>query len=461
LNGAKVGGRSHGTGATTTCNSSKLSLDSQANLVVAATCTNQWFHVFSEIRGRKYAVDIHRHFDDRRPDPVDAALVAVVVAQQINKDALSTGVGKLYAGLMKADELAAALAKLGVDEATQSAFAKRFEQAKNQLDERAQELDPRRQHMYLETPQAVLDARKAYYAKNSALYAKLDALEARAEGAPAGNNEDVVRDMNELRGEYLAVAAGPGARFDPFVVEITREIVLLHVAAKRDLLAQAESALLREPSAGRHLFPVEVGASLYRAMAEEHRKYEDYSRAKSSGADERALKARFGATPPLDVGSADEWVASDTLPDLAGFVEPSAAAWTTVSGIVRSVAPAPKGADGEAMSTVSFKDTVNTYENTACYETGKITGVTFEGSEARLNYETVCRSLGQTTEVTKTAPVTVPSSEVASVKPGENLLVMVDKQSRAGAVVRSMAAGRANSKDVTQVLQIRGNRFSH
>ena len=305
----------------------------------------------------------------------------------------------------------------------------------------------------------MIDARKAYYARNAAIYAKLDAVEARAADARPDESEDVVQDMNALRGDYLAAARDAAARFDPFVIEVTRQIVLLHIAAKRDMLAQAESELLREPSAGRHLFSVELGASLYRAMAAEHKEYLEYERAQHAGLDEPALKARFGPMPPFDVGDAERWAVMDELPDLAGHVDEDSASWRSVSGITRGTSAAPPGPNGEARVRISFNDIVDTYDNTSCYETGKVVGVTWSGDQGHLDYETVCSVVGQRTEVTKIEPVILPAAEAKAIRPGENLLAMVDKKSRAGVVIRSLAAGRAKAKGVTQVLQVRGSRL--
>jgi hypothetical protein len=441
------------------CDSKKFSdFGSTTALITASTCVkgNPW-RMTVESRGEEPVMRIYKQFDDRHPNQADAAVMAVVLEGLLNHTPLTDAMAFHLAGFVDEAQLAQALEAMALDDGTRKAFADRFQQAKASLSARTDKLDERRKAIYLAAPRAVIEARKAYFERYAAQYGKLDALEARAATAPP-DIDPLLRDMSDLRGEYLAGASDAGARFDPFVIELTRQMVVLDMLAKHDLLAQADSQLLREPAAGRHLFAVEVGTALYRATAAEKRKYEEYSAAKAQGADERALQARFGATPPVNIGDHDEWVGSDSLPDLAGVVSDSQAQWMNVGGIVLNVAPAA-GSTPEPMSRVMFRDVVNKIENSSCYETGKITGIHWDGDQARVNYETVCSPVGYSTEITKVAPVIVPTREATGLRPGENLLVMVDKTTRTGVVVRSAAAGKRGEKGTTAVLQVRANRI--
>jgi hypothetical protein len=137
------------------------------------------------------------------------------------------------------------------------------------------------------------------------------------------------------------------------------------------------------------------------------------------------------------------------------------------SGVVRSVSDAGKqNARGAPLSRVSFRDVVSTEGIESCYETGKVSGISFDSSgRGTINYETACQTVGTKTNVEKIQPVLVPKSEAKGLKPGEVLVALVASDSREGLVLQSTAKeksadptnGKARGK--TPVLQVRSHRF--
>ena len=195
-------------------------------------------------------------------------------------------------------------------------------------------------------------------------------------------------------------------------------------------------------------------------MEEERHAWELYSRAKGAGLDPETLKARFGDPPPVKVDPTTSYIGSDQLPDLTAALDPEKGQRSArlEGGIVAAVTPAHRTARGAELSRVAFRPNVSSEDIESCYETGRVSGVHFEGNRAQLEYESVCNVVGHRTHVDKVDPVFVPTREVVHVRPGENLEAMVDDKHE-GLVVRSLARHRGKSKAPTRVLQIRGARL--
>ena len=405
----------------------------------------------------------HQHMDDRRPDDVEFALL-IIDASHAGSDRVTLGIGAVYAEtLLDRSRLEKAVSSLNIPERAKAAFVDATFAAKARLDASVAAFDSRRRALYVDVPRKVFEERKLYRERHASAYRELDTLEARAASARSSKKapDDLVRSLDALRADYLAHCGDATCRFDPLIVEVTRELVLLFIAADDSLRARAENALLRERSAGRHLLPVEVGEAVYRATEEERHAFTLREAAKASGMDATTLTARFGATPPIHIDAQPELLTSDSLSDLT-VVLGDAATFATVSGIVKSVTDARKQNEkGEPLAQVSFRDVVTQSDVTECVHTGKVVGVTFDSrNHATLEFQRACTVVGTRTNVEKTAPVLVPASETRHVGPDEHLQALVAIDTRQGVVVRSLAKGVAQGPKpaITPVLQIRGDR---
>ena len=233
----------------------------------------------------------------------------------------------------------------------------------------------------------------------------------------------------------------------------------LYLVTNDPILTHAESSLLKEPAAGRHLFSVETGRAIYEAMAEERRDAEKYEAAKRENVDEATLTARFGSPPPLKVDPENEWVGH--LPDASRLVELDRQKAQFQSGVVARTADTDKKNErGERLQQVVFKDIVSKEDVSSCYETGKITGISWDSSNhAHVNYEHVCTTVGQKTNVEKVAPVFVPAEEGKRLKAGETLLSLVTTDGRIGVVVQAYVNDKTGKQVRSKVLQVRGERI--
>jgi hypothetical protein len=429
--------------------------------VLARTCASGEPRFASDAQASVSVQRRHRMFDDRHPDLVSAALTTIDSAQFCEHDRLATGISAYYAELVEPSALAAQLASVSIGEGAKEAFVQRAMAAKQQLAQRVSALDPHHKRLYVDVPREVASARRAYYDKNAALYAKLDDLEKKADEARAAKAapSDLVKAFHASRSEYLAACAeGASCRFDPFVVEVGRQLVQLHAAAGEPLLAKAEDALLAEPAAGRHLFAVETGTAIYRSMLEEKKSFDDWTAAKKAGADDAALATKFGSPPPIEVVPSTDYVGAELLPSLSAGDDP----FEFAAGFVRSVTDLKKtNGRGEALAQVTFADNVLQADVLDCHETGKVVGATFDASRhARLQYESVCVPAGTKTKNETMAPVIVPLSEATLLKPGEELIAVVAPATREGVVVRVLARHVGAGTGVMPVLQLRTHRFA-
>ncbi len=412
----------------------------------------------------------HKTFDDRHPDLVVAALNVTDCARTEGIFPVSLGMCSYYADLVDEASVTAAVARVGVSESLKHELVWASTHGKPIVAAMVEKLDPRRKHLYVDVPLAVVAKRRAYFEGNAALYAKLDALEARTKEALAAQKAptELVDALVALRGEYLGRCGNPDCRFDPFVIETTQELVRLAVAGNDELLAHTENHVLQEPAAGRHLFSVETGTALYEATMKESKDYELYRSAKGT-LDSATLVARFGSPPPIHIDPQSDWIGSDSLPDMTFVLGDgkSKDRWVEAGGVVHAVTDAGRqNGRGAPLSRVSFRDVVSKEGIESCYETGKITGVSFDSSgRGTINYQTVCRTIGTKTNVEKVQPVLVPKSEAQALEPGEVLVALVASDSREGLVLQSTAKenaaaetqGRAREK--TPVLQVRSHRF--
>ena len=427
--------------------------EGRRDLVLRRICRDQ-----GDKGGR--VVDIHHSFDDRRPDPIVAAIFVFDVARMEERP-LQTGIASYYAGVLDPAKLKTELTKLDLSERAQEAFYEAAITSKERVVAGAAKLDPRRKHMYVDAPGAAIAKRNEYFAQHAAAYQKLDALEERAQRAKASRSApaDVVAGLTALRSEYFAKCADDSCRFEPLPIEVTRELVSLYLVTNDPILTHAESSLLKEPAAGRHLFSVETGRAIYEAMAEERRDAEKYEAAKRENVDEATLTARFGSPPPLKVDPENEWVGH--LPDASRLVELDRQKAQFQSGVVARTADTDKKNErGERLQQVVFKDIVSKEDVSSCYETGKITGISWDSSNhAHVNYEHVCTTVGQKTNVEKVAPVFVPAEEGKRLKAGETLLSLVTTDGRIGVVVQAYVNDKSGKQVRSKVLQVRGERI--
>ena len=405
-------------------------------------------------------VDLHHTFDDRKPDPVVAAMFVFDVAR-LTERPLEKGIASYYASVLDSAKLKAELGRMDLSERAQTMFFDAAIAAKERVVADVAKLDVRRKHMYVDAPGAVIAKRREYYSAHAAEYQKLDALEERAKQAKTSRTvpPDVVAGLEAVRSEYFAKCADDSCRFEPLPIEVTRELVGLYLVANDPILTHAESSLLKEPAASRHLFSVETGRAVYEAMSEERRDWQKYEEAKNDHIDEATLTARFGSPPPLQVDPVGDW--SGELPDPSRLVELDRKKAQFQSGVVAKTVDTDKKSDkGARLSQVVFKDVVSKEDISSCYETGKITGISWDSSNhAHVNYERVCSTVGQKTNVEKIAPIYVPADEAKRLKAGETLLSLVTNDTRVGVVVRAYVNDKSGSQMRSKVLQVRGGRI--
>ncbi|MDC0744644.1 hypothetical protein [Polyangium mundeleinium] len=438
--------------------------DSDRSQVVSRICDPGW-----RSNATKTILNIgkrHQTFDDRVPSMLVAALQTIDCSRACERSPLALGMASYYAGILDETKLHAELSSIDVTEQGRDAFVTLAMASKADVDERVQGLDSRRRHMYVEVPGEVIAARRASFERHADLYRGLDEYAARARKVPASSAEaaEIERGLVTLREKYFErCESGEACRFDPFVYEVTRALVLLHVVMKDDIRAYAEEDIIRSPAAGRRRFGVEVGFAVYQAMQEERKAAEEYQRSKRAGMDAATLKARFGDPPPIPVDPDTDYMAPEVPPRLSS-VAPGEGTFEIESGILRAkkdVANKPRGAD-EPLVELSFKDNVTKVDITSCYETNRVTGIRWDArNHARLEFETHCAIVGTKTNVEKIPSVLVPRSEAAKLEPGELVISAIAPGSRVGVVVRAEtpvkdpAKGKAKT---TPVVQVRGHR---
>jgi hypothetical protein len=407
---------------------------------------------------------LHERFDDRTATSVEAAVLAGVGGQD---QYLEVGLTRMYADLVDEKSLPRQLAAFGLSPPMADAFVANYRAAVAKADEGLQKLPARIRDIYLKIPRGVVTTRRAYYKKHASSYKEVD--EARKAAQSAATDEERIRvamTFGQIRRAYLAKSVDDDARFDPLVIEATRESAVLYARAGRHMLLDAEVRLLQEPQAGKHLFETEVSLAMYVATKQEEKEFKDYVAAKQSGLSEQDLLRRFGGQVPVQMSSESLVPGADRLPhvpivgfgrmlDWSAILGPNRVAdWSTVAGVVGSVSLL-----SNRKRRISFRDDVDAYQNEDCHDTAKVESLTWSGGRAHVNYERVCTPAGTKVFVTKIAPVTVSGEEGLRVRPNEYLTVLANDASREGVVVRSMSRGKKGDHEVARVLQVRESRL--
>jgi hypothetical protein len=166
-----------------------------------------------------------------------------------------------------------------------------------------------------------------------------------------------------------------------------------------------------------------VWIAIHDSLDAERARFAEYAAARDQGISPEALADRWPELP-LDIPPQDTFLGIP--PPEAGYGWYSSNDTEEVVEAVRAV----KHSGGKA--TILFrKDVYRGYESTGCYETNKVDGVDEYG---HLIYRTNCTGERAYTDDRTLKPVTVPWVEVAKVKAGEVIHVVVDRKTRKGHV---------------------------
>jgi hypothetical protein len=278
------------------------------------------------VDGSEAIIQQHDAFDDRHYDHLAAAMMIldcdVSTACNLQRGQLAVGLMSWYVEHTDLDQVAKALEDVPLSAKARQFFLKRTEQAQQHIQTMAAQLDRRQQHLYIAVPNAVHAARASYFKAREDLYARLDAVVEHAEENRKKGRESaaVYNALEGLRAEYLTDCGKEECRFDPFFVDATRELVLLHLAGRDPIGVLAENALLHEDDANRNGYGPSIQRALYTALEKERDDHIRYEQAKRQGVDESALRQSFGGSVPLDVEPSDVWQSKNTLPDYAAAV---------------------------------------------------------------------------------------------------------------------------------------------
>lgn len=390
---------------------------SQAQRLTLMTCV----HALSS---RPTFVKKQVAFDVRTIDHLELALWVLELFRSGGGIPIYVGVVGAYATFIDTSALHAAVTKLGLDKQLAHDFFATYGVATSWLNSQVAALDPHRRSMYFDLSKQVISARQAYFRKHQALYARFDALAAR----PPADAEAMVTGLEALRQDYLAVCKGDSCWYDPFMYDVTRRILLLHVTAKNAAAALAESRWFRDEHMRSNSLLAQLLLPMIKATEAQAENYAKYEAAKRSGVEDDALAAMFGGAPPVQV-SADAPRTFFEMPkdeDLAAAVP--AAGLRDAFGIVVATTPA------RGMVKITFADVINKYEAGNCVETNK---VDYIASDGRIVYREHCKDLHTVTERRKVDPIFVPKQDARALRPGDEVTAIVNERTGEGAVVEA------------------------
>lgn len=326
------------------------------------------------------------------------------------------------------DAIAAALARGSLPSFMQADFLARYRAAAEVIEQRVTALGPRWRDVFLRPVSA---ARAERAAADAALAGwppiieafEVDADQALVKGAPERATLDAALAMRrnyvaECRVARGAVTACLG---DASGLRLTALIRRLAKALDDETLLTAESELerladLSDPRAT-------LWTALNTAIEAERARYAEYAAAHDQGISQAALDSQW-PVPPLEIREQEDYVGPQ--PRASGQYFGGRNTLEVVE-VVRTIKRSGTRA------TIKFrKDVVKGIEATGCYETSKVQGFDDQGN---VIYRTNCTGERAYTEDRTVKPVAVPWSEVAKVKAGEVVHLVIDRSTREGHVV--------------------------
>lgn len=408
----------------------------------------------------------HGGFDDRRNDPLEAALLLVecdmpgllggtkCAAFSSNKFSKSASflsrrnaaVGMLfsYAVSLDRDAVQGALNNLSLDPEIAQVFLARLDTAIANARAEVERMAKAKREIVAGIPVDVRSERRAYFSRHAALYAELDAIVPKLEQQrqSKGVEPETLTALTELRSRYAEACPGVDCRFDPFYVAATRELALGYLAMDSALGAAAEARLLRDGRAQSISMAQTILGKQLQAVNEAEEARHKRDEAKDKGLDEAGITALLGGVTPLDVDYKALWVTDSVVMNYADLIEGKRV--HEVESIVKSVTN--KG--GKAK--ISFRgSSFKTQEAYACRDTRRVERIRPDGT---LEYGSVCKYRTVTVKIPPKNSVTVPANEATAIKPGELVSTLTSGEE---ALVVSVGAG-----DKFDLVQWRGDRFA-
>lgn len=403
----------------------------------------------------------HAHFDDRRNDSLEVALmldhcaandcrrVASYVVEPgplvITAEDGEAGMLFSYAAQLDIDQLRAKLGALELEPAAVEMFIERVSGHQQRLNAAVEAMSEPKRALVADIPVEVRRERAQYFETHAELYAALDGIvevvrRSRNGGSTAGPG---IAELRALRSRYAAQCESPECRFDPFYVETTRELVTVHLAAQSALDVVVESRLLAQDKS----LEVNMAEAILRAQSKQvyaaTEARNTKRKATSKGLDAGSVAALVGDVTPLDVDIYALW-----RPDIAAvrydeLIDTKSLAH--VQSYVRKVKVTGDRAE------VTFKgSSYQSREAYGCRRTGRISRIDADG---RVHYESDCKYKSVTRQVPPVDPIILPASEANALRSGELVDAYVTGPKREGRVLK------VNAGEPLQLVQWLNDRF--
>jgi hypothetical protein len=371
------------------------------------------------------------------PDPVVAAGMVSVFAAHYQEDRRRPA--RSWAQLAMVWDLArrvdpgavaAELSTRPLAPRVQAAFVARYQAAQQHVRELVAAETPHWRRVFLAPALAARKARAAADHRLTPWQDKVAALRkvADAEIVDGKASARTLQRAEALRRAYVAActAVRGDARVclaDPVGWRL-RELIARHAKATGDdALVAAEESLERNLAHhGDPRYDDYLGARA--AFDAEKARFAAYAKVRDSGVSAEALAARW-PEPPLDLGDAEPAIGLRTEQPRHFYANPGRG--TEVIEQVRAVARHGRDA------TVLFRRNVeHGYQATGCYQTSRVSSIDRHGN---VYYQERCTGPDRAYALDHTVePVHVPAAEVAHLRPGELIHVIVDRKTRRGHV---------------------------
>lgn len=385
---------------------------------------------------RAYVVQHHR-FDDRTFDPVVAALIVVGCAADgacaAGAEPESLGQVLHYAQDATPALVRKAVLALGLDREVQDAFLKRHELDRQWVLDQAKLLGPRETAIYVAVPEQVRARFKAHWKTFAPFYKRYDKLAPKVDaaladvGAPTKTLEALTADVRRLRDDYVLKCAkgktlsAQECLLGPLARPLTDRLVRLAIATRQAVPAAAENTLLKlgldQGTAAAQILTAQAAA-----VEAESSLREQYDTAREEGVDQPTLDDAYGSPPPV------------TLPPPAWEASRGGRGYRNA---LRNLAPAVDLVEGTVRGVKGKGDTLE-----VAFEDSRAADECDEGDDE------CAQAPGRRTD-----PVLLAAADARPLKPGNQVEVVVDRDTRKGLLVKAFRTRAGH--EIVQVRSVR------
>lgn len=378
---------------------------------------------------------LHNRFDDRKEDPVLAALMVVDCWKssycRVDVDPISTGMMQLYARRFDEASLKAALETISLPAEARTSFSTLALLSREELLAQGKKLTPAFSRVFVEIPEKVAIERQKAFERYEAIYKKLSPL-LEALSAPDLRPEalaKLVEDVDELREAFLKKCADARCRYEPLYVQASVALARAQLRAGERMDAYANVHYLLDAKAPPpQMFASVVSQGQYARLVDLTLQADEAKKLEQAGTPRSVIREKFPDAELVElVRPGMVWQMPDEGRALAMSFS-DLQVWPD-GGKIRSAAKVSGG-----KVRIAFADEVEKIEYANCRATNHVERYEYRATFGANGtvvpvYSQICDKPTVEIERKKIDPILLPEREAKHLQPGQQLFTLTESAS--------------------------------